>query len=106
MAYRYKFTPLALSDMDEALDYIAGSLSNPSAADTMYRNIASEIERICDRPFSFSDCSNYLIDDEMIRHTVIGNYVLIFEVCEAEKLIKILRFLYGGRNIAGMSIGT
>ena len=106
MGYRYKFTPLALSDMDEALDYIAGSLSNPSAADTMYRNIASEIERICDRPYSFPDCSYYLIDDENIRHTVIGSYVLIFEVSKPENLIKFLRFLYGGRNIANMNLAT
>ena len=32
MAYRYKFTPLAVADIDEALNYIAGNLSNPTAA--------------------------------------------------------------------------
>lgn len=106
MAYQYKFTPLALSDIDEALDYIGGYLSNPSAADTLYRGIVSEIKDICDRPYSFPDCSYYLIDDENIRHTVIGSYVLVFEVSKPENLIKFLRFLYGGRDIAKMNIGT
>ena len=32
MAYRYKFTPLAVADIDVALNYIAGNLSNPTAA--------------------------------------------------------------------------
>lgn len=106
MAYLYKFTPLALSDIDEALDYIAGNLSNPTAADNLYQKLKGEIESICDRPYSFPDCSYYLIDDENIRHTVVGSYVLVFEVSKGEKLIKILRFLYGGRDIPNMNITT
>ena len=104
MAYRYKFTPLAVADIDEALNYIAGNLSNPTAADNLYRNLAAAIEDICDRPYSFPDCSHYLIDDESVRHTVVGNYVLIFEVSQNEKLIKFLRFLYGGMDIQHQQI--
>ena len=104
MAYRYKFTPLAVADIDEALSYIAGNLANPTAADHLYRSLNDEIEEICDRPYSFPDCSYYLIDDENIRHTVIGNYVLIFEVSRSEKLIKFLRFLYGGMDISHQNI--
>lgn len=104
MAYRYKFTPLALTDIDEALDYIAGNLANPSAADNLYQKLTAEIEDICERPYSFPDCSYYLIDDENIRHTVIGSYALIFEVSKREKLIKFLRFLYGGMDIAHQQI--
>ena len=104
MAYLYKFTPLALSDIDEALDYIAVNLANPAAADNLYQKLTDEIESICDRPYSFPDCSYYLIDDENIRHTVVGAYVLVFEVSKGEKLIKFLRFLYGGRDISGMNI--
>ena len=84
MAYRYKFTPLAVTDIDETLDYIAGYLSNPSAADNLYRRLTAAIEDICERPYSFPDCSYYLIDDKNVRHTVIGNYVLIFEVSKDE----------------------
>ena len=58
MAYRYRLTPLAVSD----------------------------------------------IDDVRIRHSVIGNYVLVFEVDEVGQLIKILRFLYGGMDIANINI--
>lgn len=99
MGYRYKLTPLALSDIDDALNYIGQTLSNPSAADKLYRSLMKEIDSILDGPFRFPDCSYYLIDDENIRHTVIGNYVLIFEVDESDLIIKVLRFLYGGRDI-------
>ena len=99
MEYLYKFTPLAVSDIDDALDYISGTLMNPEAAANLFSSMQSEILRICDNPYAFPDCSHYLIDDSTIRHSVIGRHVLIFEVSESERLIKILRFLYGARDI-------
>lgn len=55
-------------------------------------------------PFSFPDCSYYMIDDKTIRHSVIGNYVLIYEVSESDNLIKILRFLYGSMDISNIDV--
>lgn len=104
MAYNYKLTPLALSYIDEALSYIGGNLSNPTAARDLYAALAKEIDSVCARPYAFPDCSYYLIDDENIHHAVIGNYVLIYEVSKSEKLVKFLRFLYGGMDIAHMNI--
>ena len=104
MAYRYKLTPLAVSDIDNALDYISDKLLNPDAADNLYFAVRKEIISICDSPYAFPDCSYYLIDDDTIRHSVVGNYVLIYEVSDSEKLIKVLRFLYGGMDIAHMDI--
>ena len=104
MAYNYKFTPLARQDINAALDYISMSLSNPAASSDLYVAIAKEIETVCEFPYGCPDCSYYLIDDEDIRHTVIGNYILIYEVSKNEELVKILRFLYAGRDISNMSI--
>ncbi len=104
MEYQYKLTPLAVSDIDEALDYISCRLLNPAAAEKLYHAILQEVKDICEGPFAFPDCSNYLIENSMIRHSIVGNYVLIFEVCEEEKAIHILRFLYGGMDIANMTI--
>lgn len=104
MGYRYKFTPLAVSDIDETLDYISEKLMNPGAASNLYHAIQREISSICSGPYSFPDCPYYLIDDNNIRHSVIGNYILIYEESQAEEEIKILRFLYGGRDIAHMGI--
>ena len=106
MKYQYRITPLAVSDIDESLDYISSILLNKKAADSLFASIKQEISVICENPFSFPDCSYYLIEDKTIRHSVVGNYVLIFEVCEKEGLIKILRFIYGRMNIPSMSIST
>ncbi len=104
MAYRNQFTPLALSDMDDALTYIASRLSKPAAAARLYRAIEKEIDSICGSPFAYPNCSNDLIDDICIRHAVIGNYILVFRVCEDQQRIQILRFLYGRMDIAGMEM--
>ena len=104
MAYHYKLTPLAVTDIDEALDYISKSFLNPNAADRLYHALRKEIKSICSRPYAFPNCSYYLIDDKNIRHSLVGSYVLIYEVSPTEEVIKILRFLYGGRNISDMNI--
>ena len=104
MAYSYKLTPLAETDIDDALGYISGTLSNPSAAGNLYQALVREIGEICDNPYGFPDCSYYLIDDATIRHSVIGNYVLVFEVDEDSQIIKVLRFLYGGMDISHTSL--
>ena len=104
MAYPYKLTPLALADIDEALGYIAERLSNPAAAKRLYRTLRQEIDSVCGNPCAFPNCTHYLIDDENIRHTLVGNYVLIYEVDRKDRQINILRFLYGGRDIANITM--
>lgn len=104
MTYQYKLTPLAVLDINDALDYISDKLRNPGAAKNLYRALQKEIAAVCYNPFSFPDCSYYLIDSVAIRHSVAGNYVLIFEVSKSEKLVKILRFLYGGMDISHMPV--
>ena len=59
---------------------------------------------ICDSPYSSPNCSYYLIDDENIRHCVVGNYILIYEISQSKIVIKVLRVLYGGRDISHMGI--
>ena len=104
MEYQYRLTPLAIKDIDDALDYISGKIMNPMAADNLFHSIMNTINGICSNPYAFPDCSYYLIDNNTIRHSVIGNYVLFFETKQTERAINILRFLYGGMNITNMTI--
>lgn len=104
MAYQYKLTPLAVSDINDTLDYIANKLMNPSAAEHLFHELRQEIIRISENPYSFPDCSYYLIDDDTIRHSVVGHYVLIFAVSEADQTIHILRFLYGAMDIPNIDL--
>ena len=102
--YNYKLTPLAEEDIESALTYISGQLFNGKAADDLLTKIENTIGRICDFPYSFADCSYFLITDENIRHAVIDNYVLVYEIIGEEKQINILRFRYAKMNLTKMSV--
>ena len=104
MAYKYNLTHLALTDIDEALGYISEKLFNPAAAKRLYQALLEELDGVCENPFAYPNCSCYLIDDDNIRHALVGNYALIVEVRREEKQVNVLRFLYGGRDIANTEL--
>ena len=80
--YSFSFTPLALQDLDDALAYISEQLSNPQAATELLDELEHTLASVCEFPYAFSDCSVYLIFDQNIRHAMVKNYVLVFEINE------------------------
>lgn len=102
--YRLKFTPIAFSDIDEAMIYISGNLANPAAAGRLFEELEEAIEKIRSFPYAFADCSYYMIPDGNIRHIRVNNYVLIYEIVEERKIIHILRFLYSKIDFTQINI--
>ena len=83
--YSFSFTPLALQDLDDALAYISEQRSNPQAATELLDEVEHTLASVCEFPYAFSDCSVYLISDQNIRHAMVKNYVLVFEINEDER---------------------
>ena len=104
MACSCQFTPLAQQDLDASLAYILHSLSNPGAAKALYQEVEKTLSGICAFPYAYPDCSRFLIEDTNIRHALVGNYLLIYEIERTGQSVRILRFLYSGRDIAGMPV--
>ena len=102
--FQYRFTPLALTDIEETLSYITQDLANPLAAKNLYMQIEKAIEQICIFPYAHADCSHYMIVDKNIRHIKIGNYLLFYEIKEQIKTLHILRFRYAKMNFEEMNI--
>lgn len=102
--YTFRLTPLAEQDIDSALGYIAENLCNAKAAADLYIKIENAIDTICAFPRSSSDCLCYLVQDENIRHIPIDNYVLIYEIVDALKEIRILRFCYSKMNLKNVEL--
>ena len=102
--FSYYLTPLAEQDIDSALNYIAKNLCNAKAAADLYLEIESAIDTICAFPRSSSDCLCFLIHDENIRHVPIDNYVLIYEIVDELKEIRILRFRYSKMNLKNVEL--
>lgn len=102
--YSFSFTPLALQDLDDALAYISEQLSNPQAATEPLEEVEHTLASVCEFPYAFSDCSVYLISDQNIRHAMVKNYVLVFEINEEKGQIIVLRFRYARTNMAHTSM--
>ena len=98
--YGFSFTPLAFQDLDDALAYISEQLLNPQAATELLDEVEHTLASVCEFPYAFSDCSVYLISDQNIRHAVIKNYVLVFEINEEMGKINVLRFRYARTDMA------
>lgn len=102
--YAYYLTPLAEQDIDSALAYITETLSNGQVANKLFEDIEKAIATICEFPYSSADCKLFLIQDENIRHVLIDNYVLIYEVKETEKRLNILRFRYTRMDLTKLEL--
>ncbi|MDE6241266.1 MAG: type II toxin-antitoxin system RelE/ParE family toxin [Anaeroplasmataceae bacterium] len=92
--YSFKFTDLAINDIETALNYISVNLMNRKSASELLSYIEKTIENICIFPYSYPDCSYYFIRDNTIRHTNIKNYILVYRINEETSSIELLRFKY------------
>ncbi len=102
--YKCKMTPLAEADIDGALSYITGSLSNKTAAERLFSALNKTINNICEFPMAYAGCETYFISDINYRHAIIGNYVMFYRINEEKEQVEILRFIYSGRNIGQSDI--
>lgn len=102
--YQFKFTRLALLDIDEVMSYISFNLANPQAAKSLYNEIEKAITQICEFPYAYADCSHYMIENENIRHIKIGNYILIYEISKSSSTLHILRFCYSMMDITRLEM--
>ncbi len=102
--YTYRITELYQNDIDDALGYISFQLHNPEAAEALFFKIEKEIEYITRYPYTRADCQYYYIADPHYRHSMIGNYIMVYYVDDDEKELRILRFLYGKMDISNIEM--
>ena len=98
MAYDLFVTEAAHEDLEEALSYIAGDLSNPGAASKLLDQVEAVYGQIKDFPMLYGCCHDLRLRNMGYRKVVIGNFVLVYRPVEEEKAVYILRFFYGGRD--------
>ena len=96
--YSYIISKQANNDIESTLKYINDNLCNPKAASDLFTEIEKTINIACEFPLSFPTSEYYYIQDQNVRHTIIGNYVLFYEIRDSENRLEILRFRFSGIN--------
>ena len=97
--FGYRLTKRAESDLDGIVSYIAVELTNPQAASDFVDKLQDNIEEARNFPESGSLVHNEFLQVENVRKKLVGNYIMYYLSDEKEKIIYILRIVYGKRNM-------
>ena len=95
----YQLTGKARADLDDIIRYIAVELSNPRAASDFVEKLQATIEEACSFPESGSLVVNEYLPAAKVRKKLVGNYILYYLPDPTEKIIFVLRIVYGRRNM-------
>lgn len=100
----YRLTKRAESDLDGIVSYIAVELSTPQAASDFVDKLKDNIDETRAFPESGSPVDNEFLQVENLRKKLIGNYIMYYLPDMREKIIYILRIVYGKQNITEIHI--
>ena len=102
--FGYRLTKRAESDLDGIVSYIAVELSTPQAASDFVDKLKDNIDETRAFPESGSPVDNEFLQVENLRKKLIGNYIMYYLPDMREKIIYILRIVYGIENITEIHI--
>ena len=102
--FGYQLTKRAESDLDGIVSYMAVELANPQAASDFVDKLKDNIDEARAFPESGSLVDNEFLQVENLRKKLIGNYIMYYLPDMREKIIYILRIVYGKQNITEMHI--
>jgi len=98
MNYSINITDLAEEDILATVKYISNSLKNPIAAN----NLLDEIERheniLGETPSIYPYVNDEYLSEKGLKYVVIKNYLMFFTIDENNKIVNVIRFLYGRRD--------
>ncbi len=95
----YQLTQKADADLDDIVGYIAVELANPKAVSDFLDKLQEAIEEARAFPESGSLVINEFVPNTKIRKKLTGNYIMYYLPDSAEKMIFVLRIVYGRRNM-------
>lgn len=98
-----KFSPEAISDLQQTKAYIAEELCNEQAAVGTIVNITKRIHMLADFPESGTPLSSIIDLETDYRFLVCGNYMVFYQA--ENQNVNIIRVLYGRRNFMQILFG-
>ena len=94
--YTYEFTENGRNSLIEIAEYISVTLNNPKAADDLLNEIDAALDSACVFPYAIPPFSEEIQD---IKKLIVDNYKVFYTILEEEKVLSVLKILYGGMDI-------
>ena len=98
--YSLKIFPAAAKDMEQIFDYIAVTLSNPTAALGQIDDFEKAFDLICSFPESCPLINNEYVKDRSLRKLIVNKYIAFYRVRNNE--VQIVRVIYGMRDYSAL----
>lgn len=97
---KLRFLPLFYSDLEGTVDYIAGTLKNPDAAESLVDAVFKEIESRLPIADCFEQYQSSYEPELPYYHTKVRNYLVFYVVIQEAtgKIMEVRRLLYNKRN--------
>jgi len=96
--YSLIITDIAEEDILNTVKYIADVLKAPTAAN----NLLDEIERhekiLENTPYIYPFVPDEYLAQKGLKFTMIKNYIMFYTINEEQKIVTVIRFLYGRRD--------
>ena len=96
--YRLVISEFAHRDLDNIVSYIAVQLANPIAATNFLDEVEKCYVHLKNSPFMYERCYDTFLAKKGYRKATIKNYVLLYMVDEATRIVIIYRFFYGAQD--------
>ena len=97
--YKIRYSSQALEDLKDIFSYIAYELSEPATAQNLINKIRSEVKSL-----GFMPMRNKSVDWEPwksmgMHETSVHNFIIFYTVDSAQLTVRIIRVVYGGRDM-------
>lgn len=97
--FDYQLTEKAEVDLDGIMFDIAAQLGNPQAVANFLDQLQVAIQEVCAYPESGALVANTFLPCKTVRKKLAGSDILYYLPERQEKMLYILRILYGSRNL-------
>ena len=97
--YGYRFARRAAEDVTGIVDYLAGDLSNQTAAASFKKNLKACLDTLRLFPQSGSPVQNAYVPQVGIREKLVGNYIMFYQTDAETRTVYILRVVHGSRDL-------
>ena len=89
--YNIEYSKESKKDLIEIKQYIKYNLQEQKIANKLISNIRKSIKNLKDNPEIYT-----IIDDDMIRKFIVGNYIIFYRI--KNDSIEIVRIMYGRKK--------
>ena len=96
--YKIQFSKDARKDLIDIYSYIKYNLQEPNIAKKLVKKIREEVYKLEDNPTIYAIIKDEIIKKREIRKIKVNNYIVFYRLEENNKIVEIVRIMYGRRN--------